>query len=293
MQYKSTLFLMLLFAGTIFTSCASSTTESIKISESGEVSSDTFVAQRVSDASSKLIESPQAVKASRPKTQLIKKAAMTAIVDSVEESIDAVLEIITKQQGDLIKLEQKQPRNNRTPYKALIQMRVPQNLLTLTLDELAKLGTVQSRNITAQDVSDRLVDIQARLNNLRKTEANLQKLIDRAKSVKDILSVTQELSKVREQIERIDAQLKNLQNQVAYSTITLNLEAAVVNSSPKPNFGSQIKSTWNNSSNSVVEFTIGLLKIGIWLVAYTPYLLIMLAAAYGINKWRRSSNNLN
>ncbi len=292
MQYRSTLFVTLILGGVVFTSCASSYAPE-KMSKSATESSNTFVAQEPIDASFKLTESPQTVKASRPRIQLIKKAAMTAIVNSVEESVDAVSSIITKKQGDLIKLEQQQPRNNRTPHKALIQMRVAQNLLTSTLDELAKLGTVQSRKITAQDVGDRLVDIQARLSNLRKTEANLQKIMDRAKSVKDVLSVTQELSKVREQIERIDAQLKNLQNQVAYSTITLNLEAAVASSSPERNFGSQMQSAWNNSTSSVVEFTIGLLKIGIWLFAYTPYLLIMVVAAYGINKWRQNFNNLS
>jgi peptidoglycan hydrolase CwlO-like protein len=94
------------------------------------------------------------------------------------------------------------------------------------------LGTVENRNITAADVGDRLVDFQARLTNLQKTEANLQKIMARAGSVRDVLSFAQELSNVRETIEQIDAQLKTLQNQVAYSTITLNLEAAVSSTIP-------------------------------------------------------------
>ena len=86
-------------------------------------------------------------------------------------------------------------------------MRVPQNLLEKTLNELAELGAVQSRNISAEDVGEKIVDFQARLSNLRRTESNLLKIMDKSGSVKDILSVAQELSRVREQIVRFTAQL--------------------------------------------------------------------------------------
>ena len=224
----------------------------------------------------------------RSHPQLIKKAAMTLIVDSLNKSIDAVSQIINKQQGDLIRLEEQQPQNKYARHIASIELRVPQNLLSPTLDELAKLGTVESRNITAEDVGDHLVDLQARLDNLRKTESNLQKIMDRAGSIKDVLSVAKELSDVRQSIEQIDAQLKNLQNQVAYSTIALNLEAAVSTSSnPQHALGLQIQETWNNSTHSLGELTVSLLKLGIWLMVYSPIFLI-LAAAYRLRPGRRT-----
>lgn len=201
-------------------------------------------------------------------------------MDSVEKSIDTVSQIIDKQQGDLIGLDERQPTQENSRYTASIEMRVPQELLEPTLDKLVKLGTVQSRSITAEDAGSQIVDFQARLSNLRKTESNLQKIMDRAGSVKDVLSVAQELSKVRQQIEQIDAQLKNLQNQVAYSTISLQLEATVAGSSPQRNFGSQIQESWNSSTQSLGDFTTGLLKMGIWLIVYSPYWLVLVIATY-------------
>ena len=163
-------------------------------------------------------------------------------------------------------------------------MRVPQNVLENTLNQLAELGTVQSRNINAEDVGEQIVDFQARLTNLRRTEANLQKIMDKSGSIKDILSVSQELSKVRGQIERITAQLKSLQNQVAYSTITLDLRAAVSSTSNQPGLPSQIQDAWNNSTSSFGAFTVGLMKLGIWLIVYSPYLLILVAAGYFLKR---------
>lgn len=280
---KSTLFMSALLGGIVFTSCASVPLPSAL--PQGEMSNKTAATRETGDTISQKAESAPV---NRARPQLIKKAAITLIVNSVDKSIDAVSQIINKQQGDLIGLNERQPTKGNSRHSASIQLRVPQNQLEATLEELAKLGTVENRNITAEDVSDRLVDFQARLTNLQKTEANLQKIMDRAGSVRDVLSVAQELSNVRQSIEQINAQLKNLQNQVAYSTITLNLEAAVSGNSPQRAIGSQIQETWNNSTQSFGGFTVGLLRLGIWLIVYSPYLLILAAGIYGFTRWRRT-----
>lgn len=284
---KSALFVSALLGTVIFTSCASvpQTRSKALPPSTGNTLNQAAPAVESGGGSQKADAAP--VPQTRP--QLIKKAAMTVIVNSVDQSIDAVTKIINNKQGDLIGLNEYQPTKENARHTASITLRVPQNQLDSTLNELAKLGTVENRNITAEDVSNQLVDVQARLTNLRKTEANLQKIMDRSGSVRDVLSVAQELSNVRQSIEQIDAQLKNLQNQVAYSTITLNLEAAVSSSSQGRGLGSQIQETWNNSSHSVGEFSVGLLKLGIWLMVYSPYLLILAAAIYGLNRWRRNS----
>ncbi|BCL36255.1 DUF4349 domain-containing protein [Nostoc sp. MS1] len=278
--HKSGLLLSVLVGGVIFTSCGSAPPP-----ESQALAP---VPAPAPGAADNVGQKVQAAQVPRSRPQLIKKAAMTVIVNSVDKSIETVTQIINRQQGDLIGLNEQQPTKEDSRHTASIQLRVPQNLLESTLEELAKLGTVENRNITAEDVGSQLVDFQARLTNLRKTEANLQKIMDRAGSVRDILSVAQELSNVRQSIEQIYAQLKNLQNQIAYSTITLKLEAAVSSSSPQRGVSSQVQETWNNSTQSLGNFTVGLLKLGIWLMVYSPYLLILAGGGYTFYRWRRN-----
>jgi vacuolar-type H+-ATPase subunit I/STV1 len=284
LQTKSCLFLSLCLGSLIFTSCASASYDKNNSVAQTIVSSDAI--QEAADVAQVKEAVPQ------KKPQLIKKARMTVIVKSLDKSVDAVEQVIDRQKGYLISLEERQLDDSYSRPSATVQMRVPQNLLETTLSDLAELGTVQSRNISAEDVGEKIVDFQARLSNLRRTESNLQKIMDKSGSVKDILSVAQELSKVREQIERITAQLKSLQNQVTYSTITLDLEAAVSITSNQPGLPSQIQDAWNNSTSSFGVFTVGLMKLGIWLIVYTPYLLILVAVGYFLKRKFASSRRL-
>lgn len=277
---KAGLFLSLFLGSFIFTSCASANYETTSSAPQS------IAAREVADVAQSSKKVPQR------KQQLIKKARMTIIVNSLDKSVDSVEKIINQQKGYLLSLEETQLDNSYSRPSARVQMRVPQKLLETTLNELAQLGTVQSRSISAEDVGEQIVDFEARLSNLRRTETNLQKIMDKSGSIKDILNVSKELSNVRGQIERITAQLKSLQNQVAYSTITLNLEAAVSSTSNPPGLPSQVQDAWNNSTRSFGAFTVGLLKLGIWLIVYTPYLFILVAAGYFLKRRFNSSRRV-
>ncbi|MEP6515114.1 DUF4349 domain-containing protein [Microcoleus vaginatus] len=237
-------------------------------------------------ASKKAPETP----ATRP--QLIKKAQLTVVVKSIDASTKSVTNIVEKQQGDILGFQNQKPPDSSVRQTASVEIRVPQERLETTLDALAKLGTVENRSLTAEDVTDQLVDSEARLRNLRKSEEMVLKIMERSGSVGDVLKVSQELSNIRESIERIDAQLKSLRNQVAYSTISLTLEAAVsAQQTPEPSLGLRVQETWGKATHSVGELTLGLFGLGIWLLAYSPYFLLIAAAVYGFNRFKKQHSD--
>ena len=228
--------------------------------------------------------------AEKPKSrpQLIKKAEITLVVKSIDESTRAVSNLVQKQQGDILGFQNQKPPDSSIRDTASMEIRVPEEKLETTLNALAKLGNVQNRSLTAEDVTDRLVDSEARLRNLRKSEEMVLKIMDRSGSVSDVLKAAQELSNIRESIERIDAQLKSLRNQVAYSTINLNLEAAVsAAQTPEPSLGLRVQESWGKATHSVGEFTLSLFALSLWLLAYSPYLLLITAGVYGLNRFRK------
>ncbi|TAF53453.1 MAG: DUF4349 domain-containing protein [Oscillatoriales cyanobacterium] len=220
--------------------------------------------------------------------QLIKKAELSVVVKSIDTSTKSVTEIVKKQRGDILAFQNQKPPDSSVRQTATMQIRVPQEKLETTLNALAKLGSVENRGLTAEDVSDQLVDSEARLRNLRKSEEVVLKIMERSGSVGDVLKASQQLSTIRESIERIDAQLKSLRNQVAYSTISLTLEAAVsAQQEPQPSLGLRVQETWGQATHSVGELTLGLFALGIWLLAYSPYFLVIGAATYGIIRFKK------
>lgn len=246
--------------------------------------------QLMQDADAEAVAQAPEVPRSRP--QLVKTADLSLAVDAVDDSIDAAIAIAQRQQGDVLNLEDQTPVDSSDRPLASMQLRVPQSSLEATLEALASLGTVQRQAIAAEDVSNQLVDFQARLRNLRKTEDMLLSIMERSGSVADVLKVAQELSNVRSSIEQIDAQLKDLQNRVAYSTITLRLEGAIAADGSQPSVTRQLGETWELATHSIGKFTVNLLQLGIWLLIYSPYWLLIGAAIYGYSRWKRQPTRL-
>jgi hypothetical protein len=224
----------------------------------------------------------------RSQPQLIKKAQLNLLVKSIDQSIREISAIVQKQQGDILGLQDSKPQDPSSRPTASLQIRVPQNKLETTINALAKLGTVQNRSLTVEDVTSQLVDSEARLRNLRKSEEMVLKIMERSGSVGDVLKAAKELSTIRESIERLDAQLKSMRNQVAYSTINLNLEAAISAAAPaQPSLGLRMQETWGKATNSVSELTLSLLAFILWLLVFSPYLLLGAGAVYGLNRLRK------
>ncbi len=219
--------------------------------------------------------------------QLIKTATLQITVKSITTSIDQVKAIAQQQQGDILNLSDEIPTDGNSHRTASLQVRVPQAKLDAALQALKALGSLDRQSITAEDVSTQLIDSQARLKNLRKTEATLLEIMGRSGGVSDVLKVAQELSNVRNQVEQITAQLTALQNQVAYSSVQLNLVEVTASVRSQPAVGAQISNTWESATSSFGKFTVDLLQLGIWLMVYSPYWLLLGAiATFGYTRFK-------
>jgi len=84
-------------------------------------------------------------------------------------------------------------------------------------------GTVVSERTDTTDVTSRLVDIEARLENLRSRRDRLRTFYERANDTEELLAIESELSEVQGEIERLEARQRSLEQQVAYSTLRVDL----------------------------------------------------------------------
>jgi hypothetical protein len=277
---KKTLFLTPLLFSLLLASCGANKEMSLNSSSGNSANSSmpqeaSAVADNINQKQpAKATEAAKTAKSPQSPPQLIKTADISLVVQSLDATVKKVSKIVKQEQGDILGLQDDEPQNMGTRRITLMQIRVPQENLETTIDTLEKLGTIQRRKLRTEDVTTQLVDIQARLKNLRQTESSLQQILKRSGSIGDVLKVTQEISKVRESIEQIDAQQKSLISKVAYSNINLQLEAAVSSKTPQQPLAVQAQDAWNNSTESVGELSINLMRLAILLVAYSPYLLL-------------------
>lgn len=229
---------------------------------------------------------PDSENATARRPQLIRTATIEIEVESVDDAIAQLSTLLQQQRGDILNLSQEKPHRPGRHESAALQLRVPQENLDATLEQLSEFGNITRQEITAQDVSDQLIDLGARLRNLQRAEESLLEILDRAGGMSDVLAVSQELRNVRQEIEQIDAQRTNLQNRVAYSTINLQITAiAPTTNLPSNPLGQQFSQTWQGATRSLRGFTIGLLRLLLWLLVWSPYWGIILLT---VILWRKS-----
>jgi hypothetical protein len=108
-------------------------------------------------------------------------------------------------------------------HSVLLTLKIPADRFDDFLQEVKALGSYTSEQISVEDVTMQYVDLEARLKSHKAVEKRLAAHLDKADNIEGIVQIEKELSRVREQIESLSAQFKVLQDQVAFSTLLLEM----------------------------------------------------------------------
>lgn len=110
------------------------------------------------------------------------------------------------------------------PQRADLVLRVPAEQLQAVLAALRGLGRVVNEQLSSQELTEQVVDLEARLRNARATEQRLIAVLnERTGKVRDILEVEREIARTRQEIERMEAQRQNLLHRVELATVAVTL----------------------------------------------------------------------
>jgi hypothetical protein len=134
----------------------------------------------------------------------------------------------------------------------------------------------QNKTISANDVTDQFVDIEARLKTKKELEQRYLAILRQASKVADILEVEQKLAEIREEIEAQEGRMKLLQDQVTYSTINLSIyQTLEFKQRPSVSFFSQFLDAIVNGFDSFKGFLLNL--VSLW-----PFLIVVLIIFFAI-----------
>lgn len=152
--------------------------------------------------------------------QVIYQASISIEVKTVSAALTQV-QTIAQSLGGLV--DSMSSSGGPDQEQATITIRVPQDQFFTALDKLQGLGTVESQNLSTQDVTAQFIDLQARLTSAQAEEQSLLAILDKAQTVGDIISIQQQLTEVRSQIETLQGQINYIQGRVNMSSITVTL----------------------------------------------------------------------
>lgn len=139
------------------------------------------------------------------------------------------------------------------------------------LQQLSRLGTVESKNLSTTDVTAEHADVSARLATKRALEQEYLRLLKQARKVSEMLEVQEKLGEVREEIEATEARLKRLNDEVGFSTITIALYQPLpldTPDAPVVSFGARLVEAVYDGWQVLVGLVLGAVTLWpLWLLA--------------------------
>ena len=162
------------------------------------------------------------------------------------------------------------------PLSASAIYRIPADKLDSFLEQLSKLGSVDSKEITQSDITDSYIDTQSRIKALETEEKALLALLEKSDVLADIISVQDRLTQVRGELESYKAQLKAYDSQIDYSTVSISVSEAERIVKSDGSFSSQVKEKFTKSLYNLGKF---FTAFAINFIGSLPYIVIVAVVA--------------
>ena len=177
---------------------------------------------------------------------------------------------------------------NRWAYYTI---RVPASRFEEFLHQTEGIGNVTSVSRYAENVTSQYTDYEARLDSLRTQEERLLAMLEKSEDVESLIALEQRLADVRYELESIERNLRNLDLQISYSTINLNLQEVEVYTPTVPvrrTFGQKLSDSlsdgWTGFARGVQNVILGLASA---LPALVLLAVIVIAVIAGIKTARK------
>jgi hypothetical protein len=172
---------------------------------------------------------------------------------------------------------------------ASVQLKIPVAAYSATLGQLGhRLGSQLALQQQAQDVTQRVADVNSQVASDQAAIAQLRALLSHAGSVGDLLSVQNQINSEELNLESLQAQQRALSHETSYATVTLTIlgpKAKPVLHRPKapPTLAGGFGAGWH-ALRVAVSWTLAFLG------AIAPFAVVLAVAGYVVYRGRRWLN---
>ena len=259
----------LLATALILTGCSAGAGSSTSYDSAPESAPQAPISQEAGGGE-KLADGADAAATSDFDRQVITTGWVTVKVDDPMDAAREAVRIIEQSGGRVDGRSEYAPKGENDGGSATLTLRVPADDLTEILDQLKALGEVQEVSMNSSDVTMQTQDLDARISALSASIDRLLGLLATATDTDTLITLETAISDRQAQLESMEAERRYLADQVAMSTISLNLvtdEKVVVPEAETPDILQGLLIGWN----SFVGFLSGLVVV---LAVMLPWLVL-------------------
>ena len=215
-----------------------------------------------------------------------RKWIITVNMSAETEDLDALMEALNGKISGLGGYVEDQDSYNGSMYSsrryrsASLTVRIPAERVDEFTEEMSGIANVVSTNLSREDITLSYVATESRVKALQAEEARLLELMEQAETMADLLEIESRLTDVRYELENRASQLRLYDNQVDYATIYLSIdEVQEYTPVEEPTVWERISGGFVSSVKGVGN---GLLDLLVWVLAKSPYLVILGGVTVGV-----------
>ncbi|MCX4528680.1 MULTISPECIES: DUF4349 domain-containing protein [unclassified Streptomyces] len=168
-----------------------------------------------------------------------------------------------------------------------LTLRVPGERFDAVLGAMEGSGKLLSRKVEAQDVTEKVADVDSRVKSQQASVARVREMMDKASALSDVVMLESELSKRQSDLESLLAQQTALKDQTSMGTIAMEVsEPPVKPKAPQEEkrepkgFLDALRGGWD-----VFTSLLGMLALAVG--AVLPFAVTALLAVVGFRVYRR------
>jgi hypothetical protein len=221
--------------------------------------------------------------------KIIYQADLSLVVEQITETESQISALVKDHDGYVA-----EAAVNRMEGELLSgrwRLRIPVNQFDSFLEAVAKLGVVERRQQTSQDVTEQFVDLEAQIANKKRLEQRIVGLVDNTGGqIKDVLEVERELARVRGEIEQMEGRLRYLTNRTDLTTISIVAREVRDYVPPMaPSFAARIRQAWSSSLQQLRLFGERALVALVYAAPWLVIVFILLVPIWILARRRRTN----
>lgn len=207
--------------------------------------------------------------------KIVKTAVLSIKTNDYDAFITGIKQKIEQYNG-YVEKSQEYNYDNKTNRNASMTVKIPADKLEGFIEELSAMGTLTSKTIGSDDITNSYIDVESRIKALETEQEALLGLMEKAESLADVIDLQDRLSDVRADLEALKALKQSYDEMVAYSEIAIDIrEVERVVESDNTFFGEAKEKLMNN----IYDLADSLRELAINLIASLPYIAIVGVAA--------------